>query len=49
MGADYVVEAAGRKRSKAEVDGTDCKNIWEGVVLHSVLIIFSKPSLQNAV
>lgn len=47
MGTDCVVEAVGRTRSKAEADRTDCKNIWEDVVLHRVLIIFSKQLLQK--
>lgn len=48
MGAPFVVEAFGRKRKKAEVDRTDCKNIWEGVVLHRVLTVISEQLLQKA-
>lgn len=48
MGAPFVVEAFGRKRKKAEVDRTDCKNNWEGVVLHRVLTVISKQLLQKA-
>lgn len=48
MGTDYVVEAVGRTRNKAEGDRTECKNIWEDVVLHRVQIIFSKQLLQKA-